>query len=188
MTRSLAYISVGSNIEPQRNVLDAIRLLMEDLTLTAASTFYRTRPLLERDGPDYLNGVLAGSTDIPAQELKLNLLHPIEGRLGRRRTGDTFESRTIDLDLILYDDLVMKTDSLVLPDPDIRTRWFLAIPLLELDPGLLMPDTKEPLSNLPVVKDGVREGRPDPEITGRIRAAIEQRQLVVTKNTLNQGA
>jgi 2-amino-4-hydroxy-6-hydroxymethyldihydropteridine diphosphokinase len=78
--------------------------------------------------------------------LKHTVLRRIEDGMGRVRGGDRFSPRTIDLDLILYDDVVMKTGELVLPDPEIRSRPFLAGPLFELAPNLIMPDSKEPIS------------------------------------------
>jgi len=65
-------------------------------------------------------------------------LRKIEERLGRRRNGDKYSPRQIDLDLILYGSLEMTSDGLTLPDPDIRKRAFLAIPLLELAPDIVL--------------------------------------------------
>jgi dihydroneopterin aldolase/2-amino-4-hydroxy-6-hydroxymethyldihydropteridine diphosphokinase len=73
------------------------------------------------------------------RDLKFQLLRHIENELGRTRGCDKFAARTIDLDLILYDDLVMTAEDLTLPAPDIPHRSFLAIPLHELAPELVLP-------------------------------------------------
>jgi dihydroneopterin aldolase/2-amino-4-hydroxy-6-hydroxymethyldihydropteridine diphosphokinase len=66
------------------------------------------------------------------------MLRPIEDSLGRIRGGDKFAPRTIDLDLVVYGDVVMDDGSLILPDPEIMKRPFLAIPLFELAPDLVI--------------------------------------------------
>ena len=71
--------------------------------------------------------------------LKQDLLRRIEADLGRRRSSDRYASRPIDLDLLLYDDFVLSNNQLTLPAPDILERAFVAIPLCELAPDLLLP-------------------------------------------------
>jgi dihydroneopterin aldolase/2-amino-4-hydroxy-6-hydroxymethyldihydropteridine diphosphokinase len=78
-------------------------------------------------------------TQTPPVEFKYSILRPIEEALGRKRLGDKFAARTIDLDLILYDDLIMETEPLTLPDPQISRRAFVALPLHELSPELRLP-------------------------------------------------
>jgi dihydroneopterin aldolase/2-amino-4-hydroxy-6-hydroxymethyldihydropteridine diphosphokinase len=78
-------------------------------------------------------------TALPPLDLKYQLLRRVETILGRERTADRYAPRTIDLDLILYNDAVLKSDELTLPDPDILERPFLAAGLRELAPGLVLP-------------------------------------------------
>ena len=134
-----AFISIGSNIDPETNVRSAILRLASTVWLSAISTVYRTEPVGPPGQPWFYNCVVEIQTDMPPRELKFGLLRPIEGELGRTRGPDKFAARTIDLDLILYDELVMTTKDLALPDPDIPKRPFLAIPLNELAPGLILP-------------------------------------------------
>jgi dihydroneopterin aldolase/2-amino-4-hydroxy-6-hydroxymethyldihydropteridine diphosphokinase len=115
--------------------------------------FYRTEPLDERDQPSFLNGVWQIKTRLVARELKFDVLRPIETDLGRVRTADTYAARPIDLDVLIYGDLVIDEPDLQIPDPDIRTRLFISVPLLELDPDLVLPDTGEPLASLVRVED-----------------------------------
>jgi 2-amino-4-hydroxy-6-hydroxymethyldihydropteridine diphosphokinase len=134
-----AFISIGSNIDPEINVRNAILRLGATTRVKAISTVYRTEPVGPPGQPPFYNCVVEIETDLAPRELKFRLLRRIEGELGRTRGGDKFAARTIDLDLILYGDLVMTTEDLTLPDPDIMRRPFLAVPLQELAPGLALP-------------------------------------------------
>ncbi len=137
MTR--AFVSIGSNIDPETNVRRAVLRLAETTRVTAISTVYRTEPLGSEDQPPFYNCVIELETDLSPRDLKFRLLRPVESELGRIRGADKFAARTIDLDLILYDDLVMTAEDLTLPDPDILKRPFLALPLQEVAPGLVLP-------------------------------------------------
>jgi 2-amino-4-hydroxy-6-hydroxymethyldihydropteridine diphosphokinase len=134
-----AFISIGSNIDPETNVRNAVHRLGSTARVTAISTVYRTEPVGPPGQPWFYNCVVEIETDLAPRELKFRLLRSIESELGRTRSSDIFASRTIDLDLILYDELVMTAPDLALPDPDIPQRPFLAIPLDELAPGLVLP-------------------------------------------------
>lgn len=148
-----AYIGVGSNIKPEANILGAGRMLKENVDLLATSRFYRTKPLRDREQSDYMNGVWKIGTQLSPRKLKKDVLERIEASLHRARTSDPYASRTIDLDLLLYGDLVCSDEDLIIPDPDIRARAFIAVPLLEIDLQLLMPDTGERLATMPDFPD-----------------------------------
>jgi len=102
--------------------------------------------------PLFLNGVVKVRTGLDALTLKLDVLRGIESVLGRVRTADAHAARTIDLDILLYDSAIIEEPKLRIPDPDIRERPFLAIPLLELAPDLVLPDTGERLAALPCAR------------------------------------
>ncbi|MBM3240842.1 2-amino-4-hydroxy-6-hydroxymethyldihydropteridine diphosphokinase [Candidatus Poribacteria bacterium] len=148
-----AYIAVGSNIEPEKNILNALGILKRYVRVKASSTFYRTMPLGRPEQAVFLNGVWHIETVKTARALKFDLLRRIEAELGRVRTDDKYAARTIDLDIAVYGDEVINEPDIHLPDPDIRHRPFIAIPLLELAPALALPDTGEQLSSLPVTQD-----------------------------------
>jgi 2-amino-4-hydroxy-6-hydroxymethyldihydropteridine diphosphokinase len=143
-----AFVSIGSNIDPEENVSKAVGLLAKQARITGLSTVYVTEPVGRPGQPPYYNCVVALDTPLLPLELKRTVLRRIEDELGRMRGEDKFAPRTIDLDLIIYDDVVMKTGELTLPDPEIRTRPFLAGPLFELAPNLIMPDSKEPIAKI----------------------------------------
>jgi len=134
-----AFIGVGSNINPAENVRDAIQLLSKKANILGISTVYQTQPEEGFKQPQYYNCVVEIETEFSPEELKYKILRKIEKDLGRRRSRDKYASRTIDLDLILYDNLVLKTDDFTLPDPQISIRPYLAVPLYELSPELILP-------------------------------------------------
>ncbi|MDP6923911.1 MAG: 2-amino-4-hydroxy-6-hydroxymethyldihydropteridine diphosphokinase [Candidatus Scalindua sp.] len=141
----VAYIGVGSNIEPESNITDALTRLSKHVDITGISSFYKTAPLLRENQDYYLNGVWQITTSMLPGKLKFGVLRRIEKELHRNRESDKYAPRTIDLDILLYNDMVMQEDNLTIPDPDISKRSFIAFPLSELNPDLVMPDTKEPL-------------------------------------------
>ena len=135
----VAYIGVGSNVSPEENIARALELLSEKAALTAISTFYRTAPFDRPGHPFYCNGAVAIETFDDPRTLKYGVLRGIEKRLGRVRGTDKSAPRTIDLDLLIYGDLLMDEEGLVIPDPDIIVRPFVAVPLGELADGLIVP-------------------------------------------------
>lgn len=125
-----AYISLGSNIDPRGNMLSAMKRLREAVTVNAFSTIWETEAV-GSDGPRFLNAAAWISTPLSADALKTGVLAVIEQDLGRVRTSDKNAPRTIDLDVIVFDETVL--------DPNLWKRDFLAIPLAELRPDLEMP-------------------------------------------------
>lgn len=143
-----AYIAVGSNIDPAQNILKALRILKEFSPILALSPFYRNRPLNRPEQQDFYNGVLETHLNTEPGWFKSSILRTVESRTGRIRTKDPYASRVIDLDLILIDDTAYQSDDLVLPDPDIFSRPFLAIPLFNLRPDLEIAGSGESLAEI----------------------------------------
>lgn len=139
MTR--AYIGIGSNISPEANIKAAMRLLASQTRLVGFSTFYRTPAESRPEQPDYVNGVVVIETDLSPEALKHEVLQPIEHQLGRRRSGDKFAPRPIDLDILVHGSHQVRTADLRLPAEDIENRAFVAIPLSEVAPDLTLPGT-----------------------------------------------
>jgi 2-amino-4-hydroxy-6-hydroxymethyldihydropteridine diphosphokinase len=164
-------VAVGSNVEPEQNIAAALEMLALHARLTGVSTFYRTAPLNRPEQPPFLNGVVRMETHLPARALKFDVLRTIERRLGRVRTEDAFAPRTIDLDIALYGSTVIDEPGLRVPDPDIRQRPFLAIPLLELEPDLALPDTGEALASL-VQPEWAFSITPAAALTEQLRAKL----------------
>ncbi len=142
---TIAFLALGSNIQPERNILEAVKLLSKHVKVLQSSTAYLTEPLLHKDQSKYYNCVLMIETDIEPHRLKLEVLRQIESSLGRKRGDDKYSSRTIDVDLILYGDVQIADDVLEIPDPEIEERPFVAIPLAEIAPKLLLPPENRPI-------------------------------------------
>lgn len=144
-----AFLSLGSNIDnPERNIIEAIRLLSNNVMVLKTSTVYLTEPLLNKSQHKFHNCVIKIQTDIEPQKLKTDVIKVIERKLGRRRSKDKYESRAIDIDLIAYGNLQLTTKDLVIPDPEIEERPFLAIPLYELEPKLILPAINKPIKEV----------------------------------------
>jgi len=146
MTEQLAvtaWIALGGNLGEARTTLQWARAELSQLgAVTAVSGLYRTAPVGGPAGqPDYLNAALSLRTHLGAPDL-LAALHDIEARAGRERR-ERWEARTLDLDLILYGDLVVHTPALTLPHPRAWERAFVLAPLADLDPLRCHPETGE---------------------------------------------
>ena len=157
----------------QKNVPAALERARRLMHVTDVSTFYGTAPVSRPDQPPFLNGVWRIETLIPPRELKFAKLRVVEEQLHRVRTGDKFEARTIDLDILLYGEEVIDEPDLRVPDPDIRTRPFVWAPLLELRPDLVLPDTHERLEAV-TNPDQRRSLDPRPDITERLRKILRR--------------
>ena len=142
------YIGIGSNINPEHNIPRAIVLLSRHIAITKVSTLYRTQPIERPEQPTFVNGVIGAISSLPARQLKYQVLRGIESALGRTRSPDKYAPRTIDLDILLYGDSVITETGIKIPDPALRKRSFVCVPLLELDTEIRLPDTGELLRDL----------------------------------------
>jgi 2-amino-4-hydroxy-6-hydroxymethyldihydropteridine diphosphokinase len=136
-----AYVGLGANLDdPAAHVRRALDELdrISQTRLLAKSRLYRSAPLGPPDQPDYVNAV-AGVLTLLGPEDLLRALNDIEARHGRGRSGPKWGPRTLDLDLLLYADLELRTEKLVLPHPGVHERAFVLVPLAEIAPGLRVP-------------------------------------------------
>ena len=124
------YVSVGSNVEPERQVSSCLRALCERFGPLRVSTIYRSKAV-GFDGADFLNLVVQFNTDEEVRQV-VSSLHTIEEAHGRQRDGPKFSDRSLDLDLLLYDDLILAEPSLHLPRDEITRYAFVLRPLAEL--------------------------------------------------------
>ena len=139
MKKHTVYIGIGSNLgNSTQYVLSAIHQLgqLPFTKLTAKSSLYRTAPI-DADGNDYINAVIRISTAL-LPDILLKELHQIENLHGRKRSYRN-APRTLDLDILLYDDYQMESISLTLPHPRITERAFVLVPLLEITPEIMIP-------------------------------------------------
>jgi 2-amino-4-hydroxy-6-hydroxymethyldihydropteridine diphosphokinase len=137
-----AYVGLGSNLgDRERMLWGAIHMLTfnPEVEVVAVSSFRETAPVGFEDQPRFLNAAAAIDTELEPRAL-LDLLLSIERELGRTREGPRFGPRTIDLDLLLYDDVVVDEPGLTVPHPRLHERRFVLEPLTELDPYLTVPE------------------------------------------------
>ncbi len=137
---SIAYVGIGSNQGDARaHVLQAFEELAQlpETRLEGRSALYRSAPVEAPGQPDYVNAAAGVDTELSAAQL-LAALQDIEHRHGRERPYPN-APRTLDLDLLLYDDAVFQSAMLTLPHPRLHQRAFVLKPLLDLDPRLEVP-------------------------------------------------
>lgn len=139
MTR--AYIGLGSNQgDPKENIKQALHILhnSKDIKITHVSSLYLTEPVGYEDQPWFYNCVAEVSTSLDPFEL-LKALQRIENALGRVRTI-RWGPRTVDLDLLLYDNKAINTPELEIPHPRMKERSFVMVPLAEIAGKQYLPD------------------------------------------------
>ena len=131
-----AYLSLGSNIEPEINLVNAIQLLQNHGTIEKISSAWESKSV-GAPGPNYLNACILFITTLEQQDLKEQILYPIEIKLGRRRSENRFAPRTIDIDIILFDGQSC--------DDKYWEQAFVVVPLAEIYPQYQTPLTQESL-------------------------------------------
>lgn len=134
------YLGVGANVGQRRTQISrALRLLSRTLHITAISPIYETAAWGVEDQPDFLNLCISAETTLSPADL-LALLRDVEQTIGRQ-ARPKWHAREIDLDILLYDDLIIDTESLTLPHPHMLARPFVLHPLADLAPQLIHPVT-----------------------------------------------
>ncbi len=140
------YISIGSNIEAERHLRLAIGELRKYYGELQLSSVYESEAV-GFDGDNFLNMVVGLDTDEEVHTV-LQTLREIEDRHGRVRNGPRFSARTLDLDLLLYDDLVVKEEALDLPRGEIIQNAFVLWPLAEIAPEIMHPVEQQSMAAL----------------------------------------
>lgn len=134
---SEALLSIGSNIgDRAAHLTDAVRRLgaEQGITVKAVSPFYRTAPVGPVVQDDFINGAVRIVTELQPEELMRRCL-AIEAQMGRDRANAVrWGPRLIDIDIILFDDITMHTDTLELPHPRFRERAFVLVPMVDIAP------------------------------------------------------
>jgi 2-amino-4-hydroxy-6-hydroxymethyldihydropteridine diphosphokinase len=143
---TVVYLGFGSNIgDREANIRQALdQLQTSDLRLLRVSSLYETEPMGFHDQPWFLNQVAEFEAELPPLRV-LQRIQNVEKALGRKREIVN-GPRTIDIDILLFGDVVMKTAELTIPHPRYRERRFVLEPLLEIGPALKDPETGQSLS------------------------------------------
>jgi 2-amino-4-hydroxy-6-hydroxymethyldihydropteridine diphosphokinase len=142
MPRRTGYLGLGSNVgDPAAHLRAAVELLPgRGVEVEAVSSTYLTEPVGEiLDQPDFLNAAVRIATDLEPEAL-LDAGKAIEAERGRSFDAPRHSPRPLDVDLLLLGDLEYASTRLTLPHPQVTSRRFVLIPLLELDPDLTLPD------------------------------------------------
>ena len=151
----VGYLGLGSNEGNRLHHLRAARdaLVLHEVIVEAASSVYETAPQGEvLDQPDFLNAVLRVHTALGPEEV-LDAAKGVERDLGREPGGVRHGPRPIDVDVLLLGDVEYSSDRLTLPHREVTSRRFVLEPLLELDPGLALPDGTPLATRLDDVRD-----------------------------------
>jgi 2-amino-4-hydroxy-6-hydroxymethyldihydropteridine diphosphokinase len=132
----LAYLSLGSNIQPEENLVRAVGLLQQYGQIETLSNVWESKSV-GAEGPNYLNACISFVSSFSPAGLKENVISPIEQALGRKRTGNKFAPRTMDIDIVIFDNVSC--------DDKYWEQAFVVIPLAEIFPTFTNPLTQEPV-------------------------------------------
>jgi 2-amino-4-hydroxy-6-hydroxymethyldihydropteridine diphosphokinase len=166
------YVGAGSNVAPERNLARAVTELAREFPGTRFSPWYRNRAV-GFEGEDFINLVAAFDTELPLAGV-LAKLHAIEALCGRERDAPRWAPRSMDLDVLLYGDLICDEQRLKLPRPDLLKRAYMLGPLAALAPEVVHPVERITIGELwrrfdraahPL--EPVPAGRPDPAASRR---------------------
>lgn len=131
------YLGLGSNIgDSKRNIESALSLLSKKVNILNKSSYYETEPVGFKDQPWFLNIVIEGETDLMPREL-LDFTQSIERDMKRVKTILN-GPRIIDVDILIYGDIKMESEDLIIPHPRMHERAFVMVPLFEIAPSLVI--------------------------------------------------
>jgi 2-amino-4-hydroxy-6-hydroxymethyldihydropteridine diphosphokinase len=165
----IGYLGLGSNVGDRRGELEAAAraLPARGVDVLASSSVYETEPVGEvTEQPDFLNACLKVRTELGPEEL-LHACKAVERALGRRQGGPRHGPRPIDVDVLLLGEEVFASPALRLPHPEVSTRRFVLVPLLELDPELCTPDGARLADALAALGPGQAVQRAGPPLVQR---------------------
>jgi len=143
---STAYLGIGSNVDAPRHITSGIAELRATFSEVTLSPVYRSHAF-GFEGNDFINLVARVETQMSPLELK-HWLHGLEDRHGRERRVPKFSDRTLDIDILLYDDLYLLSPELEIPRAEILTAAHVLKPLADLAPDLVHPATRRTIGEL----------------------------------------
>ncbi|MFW8591654.1 2-amino-4-hydroxy-6-hydroxymethyldihydropteridine diphosphokinase [Glaciecola sp. 2405UD65-10] len=144
MMSDIAYIGLGSNLaEPIGQLQKALTTIHQhpNISIQYCSHLYSSAPMGPQDQPNYVNAVCKIVTSLSPMEL-LDVLQAIEHEHGRERKAEQWGPRTLDLDMLLFNNVSMKNERLTLPHYGMSEREFVLVPLFEISPDMIMQDGK----------------------------------------------
>jgi 2-amino-4-hydroxy-6-hydroxymethyldihydropteridine diphosphokinase len=143
------YLILGSNLGDRlKNLQIATELISKDIgKIINRSSVYETEPWGFNHRQNFLNQVLKIITNLKPQEI-LEVIIKIEKLSGRKRNNDRYTARVIDIDILFYNNKIIKSDKLIIPHPRIQERMFVLVPMAELQPDLIHPELMLSISQL----------------------------------------
>lgn len=139
-TSKYIYIALGSNILPEKYLPIAIQELSREFGgLVACSSIWQS-PAVGSDGPDFLNAIVLIQSELSIDALRRDILRPLEAKMGRERTNDKNAPRTIDMDILIYEDQLL--------DEEIWQQAHMAVPLAEIYPDFFNPVNKQTIAQI----------------------------------------
>ena len=144
--QSTVFLSLGSNVDARKNILSGISALRQEFREVTLSPVYQTEAF-GFEGDDFINLVARVETDLSPLALK-GFLNQVEDRHERRRNVPKFSDRTLDIDILLYDDLYLLSPSLEIPRAEILTAAHVLRPLADLAPDLVHPSRRKTIGEL----------------------------------------
>jgi len=144
------YLALGTNLgEKAFNLLQAVIYITEEIgKLTASSSVYKSEPWGFESINEFLNMVVCVETNLSTEEI-LSITQSIEKKIGRKeKTNRTYQDRIIDIDIIVYDDLILNSDKLTIPHPLFHERQFVLKPMSEIAPEFVHPVLHKKVSEL----------------------------------------
>ncbi len=143
-----AYLCLGSNLgDREKNLSQALSLLSHEINLEKVSSIYETEPVGYKEQPFFLNLVCRVTTNLNPGEL-LHLAKTMETRMGRVPSKQANSPRIIDIDILFYDNKIIKTQDLTIPHTRLAERAFVLIPLAEIAPELIHPELGKSIAEL----------------------------------------
>ena len=149
MSKHLVYVGIGSNIEQEKHIRLAVKYLYAsfgEYCQLQLSPVYKTQAI-GFEGDDFLNLVACFKTDLSAFDVE-KTLKTIEHKNGRRHQQEKFSARTLDIDLLLYDQVIIKSGGISVPRDEIEKYAFVLSPLVDLAPDLIHPQTQQSMSTM----------------------------------------
>ena len=168
------FVSLGSNIDKEINLHEAVKLLQEIGRLLAVSSVYETAPIettgegspVQEDRPLFWNAAVLMETTLDPAGFRRDVLDQVEQQMDRQRTADRNAPRTIDADLTLFNEDIFELDPRhPIPDPDLLRFAHVAVPIAELAPNLSHPETGDALGQIAerLLREAAAENRPLPQ-------------------------
>lgn len=143
------FLSLGSNLGDRVHYLDKGKRLLSTMAgaVKKVSSVYETEPWGFSPGNNFLNMAALLETSLEPAEL-LAVIQRIESLCGRKSSGTGYSSRTLDIDILFFDDEILETEKLIIPHPLLYKRRFVLIPLVELSPDMVHPVFRKSVSQL----------------------------------------